>query len=96
MISQMRANLQYTGDIVRELEPAPGSKREIRKREREIAGAAAMFMSPMIEGLAPQLLHLFTRNMTTGIPELPAEVEEEVEPGEYVGSFQICLNCLFS
>jgi hypothetical protein len=76
--------LRYTGDIVRDVEPAPASKKAIRRKQREIAGASAIFQNPIIEGLAPQLLNLFSRNLTVSIPELKAREEplSEEEEGQ--------------
>jgi hypothetical protein len=81
----MRAQLDNTSDITREqIVTAPATKHAMRRKERELMGVDHLFTLPVIEGLAPELIELFTRNLTTeefvGTPEeeqLPARDEEQ-------------------
>jgi len=78
---QIKENLRSTADIVRAIEPAPATKKAIKRKEREMAGTSALFHAPIMEGLAPELLHLFTRNMVTAEPVLePRPILEPTTP----------------
>lgn len=74
----MRAQLDNTADITREqIVTAPSTKHAIRRREREILGVDHLFSLPVIEGLAPELMELFTRNLT--VEEFVETAGEEQE-----------------
>jgi hypothetical protein len=71
----MKTQLQDTSDTLRpEITIAPATKRAMFHRERELLGMDSLFRLPMESGLAPELMHLFTRTMNAkGVPDLEKE-----------------------
>eukprot|EP01114_Cavostelium_apophysatum_P022836 TRINITY_DN8400_c0_g1_i4.p1 TRINITY_DN8400_c0_g1~~TRINITY_DN8400_c0_g1_i4.p1 ORF type:complete len:320 (+),score=92.53 TRINITY_DN8400_c0_g1_i4:419-1378(+) len=77
----IRKGLSDTSDIVRDIVPAPASKKAMVRKEKEIAGIEVILRAPIMEGLAPELLNLFSRNMVSvEAPVEAAKVREEYEP----------------
>lgn len=74
----IKRQLEDTSSLVREVKSAPPSKKAMKRREKEITGAESLLSMPMaIEGLAPQLANLFTRNLSMKFPYLHKAPEEE-------------------
>uniref|UniRef100_A0A7S1VNY4 Uncharacterized protein n=1 Tax=Sexangularia sp. CB-2014 TaxID=1486929 RepID=A0A7S1VNY4_9EUKA len=57
----IRAQLRDTSSIVRDVVPAPPTKRQMRRRERELLGGAALIDVPLVSNqVAAELADLFT------------------------------------
>jgi len=77
--TNIKKQLEDTSDIVRDIIPAPPTKKLMGQRSKELRGPEFILRNPIIEGLAPELAQLFTRNMTTEVPQLIPETTEEQE-----------------
>jgi hypothetical protein len=75
----MKRRIDDPSDTLRELEIAPVNKKQMLRKEREIAGPEELFLRPNDDDLPAFLRDAFTRNMKTDKPDLP-------ELGEDAGS----------
>eukprot|EP00029_Vermamoeba_vermiformis_P009284 TRINITY_DN4580_c0_g1_i1.p1 TRINITY_DN4580_c0_g1~~TRINITY_DN4580_c0_g1_i1.p1 ORF type:complete len:508 (+),score=133.45 TRINITY_DN4580_c0_g1_i1:43-1566(+) len=73
----MKRRIEDPSDTLRELEIAPVNKKQMLRKEREIAGPEELFLRPNDDDLPAFLRDAFTRNMKTDKPDLPELGEEE-------------------
>ncbi len=73
----MKRRIEDPSDTLRELEIAPVNKKQMLRKEREIAGPEDLFLRPNDDDLPAFLRDAFTRNMKTDKPDLPELGEEE-------------------
>lgn len=67
----MKRRIDDPSDTLRELEIAPVNKKQMLRKEREIAGPEELFLRPNDDDLPAFLRDAFTRNMKTDKPDLP-------------------------
>jgi len=86
-----KRSLDDTSEIVGDFVPAPSTKRAMIRKEKELAGSETLFQNPTMEGLAPELVQLFQRNIATGKPVISTlpEVEELSTMAEPIGDFSV-------
>eukprot|EP01117_Protostelium_nocturnum_P004313 TRINITY_DN1570_c0_g1_i1.p1 TRINITY_DN1570_c0_g1~~TRINITY_DN1570_c0_g1_i1.p1 ORF type:complete len:432 (+),score=110.42 TRINITY_DN1570_c0_g1_i1:75-1370(+) len=79
-----KRGLEDTSDLIRDINPAPPSKKAMMQREKELAGAEAIFGKPSVEGFGSEILKLFStlQKNKNGLPiELPTTGEDVMTPG---------------
>mmetsp|Transcript_24796 Transcript_24796/g.34713 ORF Transcript_24796/g.34713 Transcript_24796/m.34713 type:complete len:502 (-) Transcript_24796:78-1583(-) len=70
----MKRQLANDDNLVREIVPAPPTKRAMLQRERDMAGPETLLSGPILEGLAPELISIFARNLGYEVvPQVPQE-----------------------
>lgn len=69
----IKRQLANDDNLVREIVPAPPSKRAMIQRERDIAGPETMLSGPILEGLAPEIISMFSRNLGYEVVAAPPQ-----------------------
>jgi len=67
--SVIKDQLADPSGLIRDLDPAPASKKAMLRKERELKGPEAYFNLPNVDGLSdcPELMELFQRNLVKDV-----------------------------